>query len=66
MFLQGGNLRDIYLKSEWSFHQNVSVSAFLQHEWWNFPLLTAGQKQNDFTAQFQVTYWPHWRFHRGD
>lgn len=66
MFLQGGNLRDIYVKSEWSFRQNVSVSAYLQHEWWNFPLLTAGQKQNDFTASFQVTYWPHWSWRRGN
>lgn len=65
MFLGGGNLRDIYLKSEWSFRKSVSVSAFLQHEWWNFPLLSAGQKQNDFTASFQVTYSPHWRFKRG-
>ena len=66
MFLGGGNLRDIYLKSEWSFRQGVSVSAFLQHEWWNFPLLSAGQKTNDFTAQVQVTYSPHWSFKRGN
>lgn len=60
MFLHGGNLRDVYLKSEWSFRQNASVSALLQHEWWNFPLLSAGNKTTDFTAQVQVTYWPHW------
>jgi hypothetical protein len=66
MFLQGGNLRDAFLQSQWSFRRNLSVSSFLQYEWWNFPLLTAGKKQNDFTASFQITYWPHWRVKGGD
>jgi hypothetical protein len=65
MFLQGGNLRDIHLHSEWSFSPAVSLSVFLQYEWWNFPLLTAGTKRNDFTSSFQLTYWPHWRIKRG-
>jgi Capsule assembly protein Wzi/PAP2 superfamily len=65
MFLQGGNLRDVHLRSEWRFNRNVSLSSFVQYEWWNFPLLTAGKKQNDFAASFQLTYWPHWRFKRG-
>ncbi|HEV7551275.1 MAG TPA: capsule assembly Wzi family protein [Candidatus Angelobacter sp.] len=66
MFLQGGNLRDIYVKSEWALTPKVSLSSFLQYEWWNFPLLSAGKKQNDFTASFQLTYWPHWRLKRGN
>ena len=65
MFLQGGNLRDIHFKSEWAFSPRVSLSSLLQYEWWNFPLLSAGKKQNDFTASFQLTYWPHWRLKRG-
>ncbi|HSM84873.1 MAG TPA: capsule assembly Wzi family protein [Candidatus Limnocylindrales bacterium] len=65
MFLEGGNLRDIHLRSEWSFNRNMTLSSFLQYEWWNFPLLSAGNKQTNFTASFQVTYWPHWRFKRG-
>ena len=65
MFLQGGNLRDLYLRSEWSFGRHVSLSSFLQYEYWNFPLLSAGKKQNDFTASFQLTYWPHWRLKGG-
>ncbi len=64
-FLQGGNLRDVHLKSEWSFGPKMSLSALMQYEWWNFPLLTAGNKQNNFTASFQLTYWPHWRIKRG-
>jgi hypothetical protein len=65
MFLQGGNLRDLYLKSEWALSPKLSLSSFLQYEYWNFPLLSAGKKQNDFTASFQLTYWPHWRLKRG-
>ncbi|MGC2697172.1 MAG: capsule assembly Wzi family protein [Candidatus Angelobacter sp.] len=65
-FVQGGNLRDIYFKSEWSLTPRLSLSSFLQYEWWNFPLLSAGKKQNDFTASFQFTYWPHWKLKRGE
>jgi len=65
-FLQGGNLRDLTLKSEWSFSPRVSLSSLFQYEWWNFPLLSAGQKQTNFTAQVQVTYWPHWKLKRGE
>jgi Capsule assembly protein Wzi/PAP2 superfamily len=64
-FLQGGNLRDVHFKSEWSFTPRIFLSTLLQYEWWNFPLLTAGKKQNDFTASLQLTYWPHWRLKRG-
>jgi len=64
-FLQGGNLRDFFLHSEWSFSNHFSLTSFLQYEYWNFPLLSAGKKQNDFTASFQLTYWPHWRLKGG-
>jgi hypothetical protein len=63
-FLKGGNLKDIYLRSEWTFAHSVSVSSFLQYEWWNWPLLATG-KQTNFTASLQVTYWPHWRMNSG-
>jgi hypothetical protein len=61
MFAGGGNLRDITLRSEWSVRKNWSLSSLLQYEWWNFPVLTNGNRQNDFTASFQVTYHPHWK-----
>lgn len=66
MFLQGGNLRDLYFKSEWALNRKLSLSSFLQYEYWNFPILSAGKKQNDFTASFQLTYWPHWSLKRGN
>src|SRR5436305_9284241 len=59
-FLQGGSLRDIHLRSEWSFNKGVSLSSFLQYEWWNFPLLSAGKKQSVFTITFQLTYCSYW------
>jgi len=64
-FLRGGNLRDVRLRSEWSFNPNISLSSFVQYEWWNFPLLSAGNRQTNLTASFQLTYWPHWRIKRG-
>jgi len=64
-FLKGGSFRDVYLRSEWSLNQKTSLSTFLQYEWWNFPLLSAGNRQNDFTASFQLTYWPHWQLKGG-
>ena len=64
-FLQGGNQRDIYLQSKWSFKQNVELYSFVQYEYWNFPLLSLGNKQTDFTAAFTLIYRPHWSFKGG-
>jgi hypothetical protein len=64
-FLQGGHLKDVYLHSDWSFRRGVSLSSFLQYERWNFPILTSGRSQSDFTASFKLTYWPNWRLTGG-
>jgi hypothetical protein len=64
-FAQGGAFRDFYLRSEWSFKESLAVSSFVQYEWWNFPLLTAGKQKSDFTASVQLTYKPHWRIGSG-
>jgi membrane-associated phospholipid phosphatase len=61
MFLQGGSLRDVYVHSEWTLNKQVSLTSFLQYEWWNFPLLSNGNQRSDFTASFQLTYRPHWK-----
>jgi hypothetical protein len=62
-FLKGGHLKDVYFQSEWSFNKSVSLTSFVQYEWWNWPIL--GNKQNDFSASVQLTYWPHWRLNGG-
>jgi hypothetical protein len=64
-FAKGGAFRDAYLRSEWKLNPGMALSSFVQYEWWNFPLLTNGNRQNDFTASFQLTYWPHWRLSSG-
>jgi hypothetical protein len=64
-FLEGGNLKDIYLRSEWSLSHGVSLSSFLQYERWTWPVLATG-KQSNFAASVQVTYWPHWRMKSGN
>lgn len=64
-FLQGGNLRDVQVRSNWSFNKDVSMVGLLQYEWWNWPLLSLGNRQNNFTASLQLTYQPHWRFSGG-
>ncbi|HET7872480.1 MAG TPA: capsule assembly Wzi family protein [Terriglobales bacterium] len=64
-FLQGGNQRDIYLQSKWALKQNVELDSFAQYEYWNFPLLSLGKKQTDFTLSFQLIYRPHWSFKGG-
>jgi hypothetical protein len=65
MFVQGGNFRDIYARSDWTLKTDFLLSTFLQYEYWNFPLLTEGVKQNNFTAAFEITWQPHWRVRHG-
>jgi hypothetical protein len=65
-FVGGGDFRDVFLRSEWSFHHNLSLSSLLQYEWWDFPVLSLGKRQNNVTASLQLTYWPHWRLKGSD
>ena len=59
-FLQGGRLEDFSVAGQFRPRPNLSVSASLQYERWNFPLLAAGPQAN-VVATVQLTYWPHWR-----
>ncbi|HET6841819.1 MAG TPA: capsule assembly Wzi family protein [Candidatus Angelobacter sp.] len=65
-FVGGGDFRDAFLRSEWSFRHNVSLSGLLQYEWWDFPILSLGNRVNNVTASLQLTYWPHWRLKGSD
>jgi hypothetical protein len=64
-FIQGGNQRTFYLQSKWALKQNVELDSFAQYEYWNFPILSQGKKQTDFTISFQLIYRPHWSFKGG-
>jgi capsule assembly protein Wzi/PAP2 superfamily protein len=67
-FLQGGALRDVFMHSEWSLAPGISLTSFVQYEWWNFPLLTGSKlnQKNDVTVSFQFTYNPHAKFKSGN
>jgi membrane-associated phospholipid phosphatase len=58
----GGTLTDAGVKADLQVGPDMSVSAFLQYEKWNFPILRPGPT-TDFTTSVQFTYSPHWRIH---
>jgi hypothetical protein len=55
----GGSLNDFSGRTDFMLRPDISVSAFVQHERWSFPLLAAGQQGNT-TASFQLTFYPRW------
>jgi hypothetical protein len=63
-FVGGGHFNDAHLASDWRLSDAVSLSGFIQYEWWNFPLLTAGRPQKDLAVSIQLTYRPHWRIEK--
>jgi membrane-associated phospholipid phosphatase len=58
----GGTVNDAGVKADFQLRTDISVSAFLQYEKWNFPILRPGPT-SDFTTSVQLTYSPHWRIH---
>ena len=58
----GGNLNDGGVEAGFWLGADLSASASLQYEKWNFPVLGPGPTSN-FTTSVQFTYWPRWRWH---
>lgn len=56
-FLEGGNLRDLSITSQWKLNHRVGFSAWLQQERWHFPLLDPAAKSN-LLASFELMLWP--------
>jgi membrane-associated phospholipid phosphatase len=56
-FLQGGELRDLTLRTDWALSRDVGISAAIQQENWHFPLLSPTAK-SDVIATFQLTFAP--------
>jgi hypothetical protein len=57
----GGNINDASVNFNWWIRNNVNVSALLQYEKWNYPLL-APTPQTNWTTSFQVQFYPQsWR-----
>lgn len=59
-FLEGGNYQDLSLHGDFLLRRYLSLSAWVQHENWEFPLLAVG-KQSNTTASMQVIFWPKWK-----
>ncbi|MBV9087813.1 MAG: phosphatase PAP2 family protein [Acidobacteriaceae bacterium] len=58
-FLEGGTIQNFDTRADFMFRKDVGLSTMLQYEHWTFPLL-ATDAQSNFTASFQVTFWPTW------
>ena len=56
-FLGGGGLNDFSTTVDWLYKRDFQLSSTVQYERWNFPVLSAVPK-NNFSASFQVMFWP--------
>ncbi len=57
VFLEGGELRDLGVRADWSLSRDFGVSAMVQQEHWHFPLLFP-TAQSNVIASFQLTFLP--------
>lgn len=62
-FLDGGHLDDFSVRPQMMLAHNLSLSGTLQFEHWYFPLLSTNGRSN-VMAQAQLTFFPHFQFHR--
>jgi hypothetical protein len=53
----GGNINDASVSANWWVHESVNVSALLQYERWNYPILAASS-QTDWTSSLAITFYP--------
>jgi membrane-associated phospholipid phosphatase len=61
-FLKGGDLQDVSARADWKLRRDLDLSASVQYERWNFPLLSSTRQSNVATS-IQLTYRPKWGFH---
>jgi membrane-associated phospholipid phosphatase len=53
----GGTLADANVRAEFWPQSSFSLSAFLQYEMWNFPVI-ASTRQSNVTTALQLSFWP--------
>jgi hypothetical protein len=53
----GGNINDASVNANWWIRNNVNVTALLQYEKWNFPLL-ASTPQTNWTSSVGISFYP--------
>jgi hypothetical protein len=56
-FLEGGNVKDLMFRGSIALKKDIDISAVIQYESWNFPLLT-GNRQFNFLSSIQMTFRP--------
>jgi len=56
-FLQGGSQRDFTIRVNALLRRVVGLSAAMQYERWNFPLLATSSKSN-LASTVELTFWP--------
>jgi hypothetical protein len=57
----GGNINDASVNANWWIRNDLNVSALLQYEKWNYPLLSP-TPQTNWTSSVQVQFYPlSWR-----
>lgn len=55
---RGGTLNDGGVNFDFQLRPEITVSAAVQYEQWNYPILANGAQSNVATS-VQLTYWPH-------
>jgi len=60
----GGTLADVSARANFWVRSTFSVSAAVQYEVWNFPVL-ASTRQTNVTSSIQLAFWPKLRSSRG-
>jgi hypothetical protein len=53
----GGTLADANVRAEFWPRSSFSLSASVQYEMWNFPVI-ASTKQSNVTSSLQLSFWP--------
>jgi|SRR5579875_2364656 len=56
----GGTLTDGGVRADFWVGSQLSLSAEVQYETWDFPILSP-TRQSDVTTTLQFTYWPRWQ-----
>ena len=55
----GGDIQDIFVRATFQASPEIEIAGFLQHERWNFPVLSPLVGPNT-AASFELTYHPKW------
>jgi hypothetical protein len=58
-FIGGGRSVDYSARTELMLSPRIALSAFVQYEHWNFPVLST-KAQNNTTASVQMVFYPNW------